>query len=228
MTGDSSSQRIIEINYIPSSSPNFEPYNQIDGFKCSSRISSSKTLNFTVEVERDFAYRYGRPTLFPSGLLSRVDRKTHGSISYFPEQRDVHCVFMYRRTDRWWEAKYIFIALGPYPDQEDFYCREPWIDVFVSDDEYLISDVWESYLPSGSRYGRRQHADRRRRRNSGATAAVDDSTSVTVTMEGKIWDDPVYYYIILEENDKQTGATMEGLTDGAQTEWVDDWQWETV
>ncbi|THU76943.1 hypothetical protein K435DRAFT_878532 [Dendrothele bispora CBS 962.96] len=80
--------------------------------------------------------------------------------------------------------------------EENFYRREPWIDLFVSDNELAISDVWDSYLPSGSRYGRRQDL------NSGATASVGYSTSVTVTAT-KIWDDPTYYYIVLEEKDRQ-------------------------
>ncbi|THU98166.1 hypothetical protein K435DRAFT_36704 [Dendrothele bispora CBS 962.96] len=114
---------------------------------------------------------------------------------------------MYRRT-RWGErTKYIFIALCPYLNQENFYRRKPWIDVFVSDDELPISDVWDSYLPSGSRYGRRQDV------NSGATAAVGRFASVTATAK-KIWDDPTYYYILLEENDGQPG---EGLTDDARS-----------
>ncbi|THU87811.1 hypothetical protein K435DRAFT_804001 [Dendrothele bispora CBS 962.96] len=181
-TGDSLNQRIIEINYIPSSSPNFEPYRQIAGFECSPHTSSLKTLNFSVEVERDFAKEYGRPTLFPSSLLWRVeDRKlTHASISYSPEQ-----------------------PLSPYPDQENFYRRRPWIDVFASDAELPISDVWDSYLPSGSRYGRRQDV------NGGATAVYGYGTSLTVTSAKKIWDDPAYYYIVLEETFEQPGATGE-------------------
>ncbi|THV04121.1 hypothetical protein K435DRAFT_851305 [Dendrothele bispora CBS 962.96] len=213
MTGDSSNQRIIEINYIPSSSPYFKPYLQIDGFKCSSRTSSLQTLNFTVDAGGVFAdyYEYEHPTLFPSDLSWREEYygKTHGSISFSPAQHDVHCVIMYRWMKR--EIKDIFIALGPYLDQENIYRREPWIDVFISNDELPISDVWESYLPSGSRYRRRQDV------NSGATAALNDSTSVTVTVK-KIWDDPAYYHIVLGENDDQTGATWGELTDDAQSE----------
>ncbi|THU98183.1 hypothetical protein K435DRAFT_856909 [Dendrothele bispora CBS 962.96] len=33
----------------------------------------------------------------------------------------------------------------------------------------------------------------------------------------KIWDDPAYFYIVLKENDGQTGATVQGLTDSAQS-----------
>ncbi|THU98188.1 hypothetical protein K435DRAFT_885438 [Dendrothele bispora CBS 962.96] len=209
MTGDSSNQRIIEINYIPSSSPNFEPYRQIDSFESSSRTSSLKTLNFTVEVPPVYPGNYKRPALFPSDLPGIVDDgKTHGSISYSPEQCDVHCVLMYRSQ---WVEGYIFIVLGPYLDQEIFYRREPWIDVFVSDNELPISDVWDSYLPSGSRYGRRQDVD------SGATADIfGTSVTVNVTVK-KIWDDPAYYYIVLEENYGQMGAMVEGLMEDAQS-----------
>ncbi|THU87814.1 HET-domain-containing protein [Dendrothele bispora CBS 962.96] len=213
MTGDSSNQRMIEINYVPSSSPNFKPYLQIDDFECSSHASSLKTLNFTVDLKHVFGYyALEDPTLFPSGLPWIVDdRKTHGSISYSPEQRNVHCVLMYRSIT--WllrPRRYIFVALGPYLDQENFYRREPWIDVFVLDHELPISDVWDSYLPSGSRYGRRQDV------NSDATVALNDSTSVTATAK-KIWDDPVYYYIVLEENNGQMGATVERVVDDAQS-----------
>ncbi|THU83369.1 hypothetical protein K435DRAFT_871352 [Dendrothele bispora CBS 962.96] len=127
-TGDSSNQRIVEINYIPSSTAKFQLYHQIREFRCTSHALTSKTLNFTVDAELALSSYLSAPSVFPSEFRWVGDNKdAHVSISYPGEQCDMHCVFQYQ----WHGTTVYFMALGLLTESER---RIPWVDVFSSTD----------------------------------------------------------------------------------------------
>ncbi|THU82678.1 HET-domain-containing protein [Dendrothele bispora CBS 962.96] len=154
MTGDSSRTHIVELNYIPSSSAQFELYHQIDEFKSSLHALSSTSMNFmldTTSISPSFVLKYGHTAVSSNLLCNEEGKRVYGTLSDFGEQHDIHCVLAYYHYDTWRDLKrYIFVALGLRTESEG---DIPWIDVTVSSEMITISGIWGSYLPSGSRYG---------------------------------------------------------------------------
>ncbi|THU77827.1 hypothetical protein K435DRAFT_877343 [Dendrothele bispora CBS 962.96] len=141
-TGDSSNQRIVEINYIPSSTAKFQLYRQICTFRCTSHALTSKTLNFAVDALPAYLRVLSIPSVFPSEF-------------------------------RWvGDGKEVF-------------------DVFASTDTLPISDVWESYLSLGSRY--------KCRKIGTATTALDEWSSLIVTVEKEILLGSAWYHVVLTQ-----------------------------
>ncbi|THV01464.1 HET-domain-containing protein [Dendrothele bispora CBS 962.96] len=180
-TGDSSNQRVFEINYIPSSTAKFQLYRQIHKFRCTSHVLTSTTLNFTVDGRSaDF---FSAPSVFPSEFRWMGDREeVYLSVSYPGEQRNIHCVFQYQ--DLWFDN--VFMALGLRTDSKR---RIPWVDVFALTDALSISDVWESYLPLGSRYERRKVGT--------AATVLNKWRSLAVIVEEKILLGSAWYHVVL-------------------------------
>ncbi|THU92055.1 HET-domain-containing protein [Dendrothele bispora CBS 962.96] len=149
MNGDSSRTHIVKLNYLSSSSAQFELYRQIDKFKCSPHTLSSTSMNFMLDTTLTSWFPNSTYThsAVPFNLLSNMEgKRVYGTLSDLGERHDIHCAFAYCHEG--FSKNYFFVVLGLRTESED---DIPWIDVVISYVEIPISEIWQSYLPSGSR-----------------------------------------------------------------------------
>ncbi|THU95586.1 HET-domain-containing protein [Dendrothele bispora CBS 962.96] len=185
VTGGCLSERVVEFNILPYNARFQLCRPQIN--ESSPRASSSTALDFIVDINSNRDYIFSSPhSMFPYNLPWRHDDKiAYVSFSKRGGQCDPHCVFAYRLT-AW---KFVIIALGLRTESN---CHIPWIDVDTvqSDSEEIsISDIWKSYLPSGSRY--------KSRPDGLARISLEEFGPLTVTVENT--SEPNFYHVVIKD-----------------------------